>query len=138
MSRVIGIDYGSKRVGVAVTDPLHITVNALGTFSPNETIDFLQGYLQQEEVATLVVGLPLLLNGTPAQSAQGAQQFTNRLQNTFPQVQVVRYDERFTSKIAQQAILAGGLKKKARRNKALVDKVSACVILQSYLESVRR
>ncbi|GHT65991.1 putative pre-16S rRNA nuclease [Bacteroidia bacterium] len=134
MSRIIAIDYGNKRVGVATTDPLQITTTALGTFTPDETVVFLQSYLQKEEVSAIVVGDPLQMNGTPSQSAQGAQQFAQRIQNKFSHIKVERYDERFTSKIAMQAMVAGGASKKQRRDKSLIDQVSACVILQSYLE----
>jgi putative Holliday junction resolvase len=134
MSRIIAIDYGSKRVGVAATDPLQITTNALGTFTPDAAIAFLQTYLQNEDVSTIVVGEPLTLGGLPATAAAGAHEFAKRIERTFPTVGVARYDERFTSRIAMQAMIAGGAKKKQRRNKALIDQLSACVILQSYLD----
>ncbi len=134
MGRIIAIDYGKKRVGIAVTDELQIVANALDTLPPNEALAFLQRYVSSEKVDGIVVGNPLNLNGLPAEAAAGAAEFTQRLKKLFPHLEVTTFDERFTSRLAQQAILAAGVKKKGRRDKALVDKVSACIILQSYME----
>ncbi len=137
MGRIIAIDYGKKRVGIAVTDELQIVANALNTLSPNETLAFLQRYVVTEKVDAIVVGKPVNLNGLPSEAAAGAAEFTIRLKKLFPNMEIATYDERFTSRMAQQAILDAGVKKKDRRDKTLVDKVSACIILQSYLEYKR-
>ena len=137
LGRIIAIDYGKKRVGIAASDELRLVAGALGTFSPSEALKFLQQYAATQKVDTLVVGYPLNLNGTPAEAAAGAAQFAKTLQKQHPQLTVTTFDERFTSRMAQQAIIDAGVKKKDRRNKALVDKVSACIILQSYMEYKR-
>lgn len=137
LGRIIAIDYGKRRVGIAVTDELQIVANALDTLPPNEALAFLLRYAAAEKVDAMVVGKPVNLNGLPAEAAAGAAEFTQRLTKLFPDVEVTTFDERFTSRMAQQAILAAGVKKKGRRDKALVDKVSACIILQSYMEHKR-
>jgi putative Holliday junction resolvase len=137
LGRIVAIDYGKKRVGVAASDELRIAANALNTFSPSEALAFLQRYVAAEKVDIIVVGNPLNLNGLPSEAAAGAAEFAKRLRKLFPQLEVAAFDERFTSRMAQQAILDAGVKKMDRRNKALVDKVSACIILQSFMEYKR-
>ena len=134
MGRILAIDYGTKRVGIATTDPLQIIASGLDTVHPNELIWYLKKYMATEQVDCIVVGEPKRLNNEPAQAAAGADQMTASLRKNFPSLKIDRMDERFTSKIAFAAMLEGGLKKKARANKALVDKVSATIILQSYME----
>lgn len=134
MGRILALDYGTKRVGIAATDPLQIIASALTTVHPNELMDFLKKYMETETVDCIVIGDPKRLNNEPAQAAAGANQLTERLKKQFPQVHIDRMDERFTSKMAFGAMIEGGLKKKQRADKAMVDKVSATIILQSYME----
>ncbi len=138
MGRILALDYGTKRVGIAATDPLQIIASALTTVHPNELMDFLKKYMETETVDCIVIGDPKRLNNEPAQAAAGANQLTERLKKQFPQVQIDRMDERFTSKMAFGAMIEGGLKKKQRADKAMVDKVSATIILQSYMEQQNR
>ncbi|MDR3189232.1 MAG: Holliday junction resolvase RuvX [Prevotellaceae bacterium] len=134
MGRLLGIDYGAKRVGIAATDELQIAANALDTLPPAAALAFLQRYAATHEVEAVVVGMPVNLDGQPSDAAAGARNFAARLKKLLPDVEVDTFDERFTSKLAMQAIIQAGVKKMARRNKALVDKVSACIMLQSYME----
>lgn len=134
MARVLAIDYGQKRVGVAVTDDLQIIASGLTTVHVKDIIAFLEEYLNKYEVETIVVGLAMDLKNQPAQSARFIEPFVKHITKKFPQVKIERVDERFTSKMAFQTMIDGGLKKKARQNKALVDQISATIILQSYLE----
>ncbi len=138
MSRVLAIDYGQKRVGIAVTDTLQIIATGLKTLSPQETISFLKGYIEQEDVECIVVGEPHRMDYSASEVEADIQLFINDLQKSVPHIPVVRYDERFTSKIASQSILDMGLKKKDRQNKGLIDTVSATLILQSFLEHRNR
>lgn len=135
MGRILAIDYGQKRVGLAVTDPLKITANGLDTVPVHEIFDYLKKYLGKEDVEKFVVGLPRQMSGEFSASMQYIEPFVKGLQRTFPDKEVIYVDERFTSSIAQKAILEAGLKKKDRQNKALVDKVAATIILQTYLAS---
>lgn len=137
MPRIIAIDYGSKRVGLAVTDPLKILANGLITVHSKDVIKFLEDYLKKEEVECIVVGEPKTLRNEPSDSARFIEPFVKHLKNKFPGMKIERYDERFTSAMAQQAMLLGGLKKKARQNKETVDMVSATIILQNYLEFIK-
>ena len=137
MGRILAIDYGQKRVGLAVTDPLQIIPNGLDTVSTNELLEYLTKYLAKEAVDKIIVGLPKQLNGEESDSMKYIRPFVVRLQKNFPGMEIVFVDERFTSVLAHKAMLDGGLKKKDRQNKALVDKISATIILQSYLESNR-
>jgi len=137
LARILAIDYGTRRIGIAVTDPLQIIANGLDTVSPEEIFDYLKTYLTTEEVETIVVGEPLHLDGSPAQIAPQVQRFKKKLIELFPGVEVVSQDERFTSEDAKKIILQSGAKKKKRRDKALVDKISAVLILQEYLENTR-
>jgi putative Holliday junction resolvase len=134
MSRILAIDFGLKRTGIAVTDPLRIIATALTTLPTAEVMDFLKKYCITEEVACFVVGLPLYPDGNPAQIAPQADAFTQRLTEAFPNIQVVRQDERNTSNAAKQIILASGIKKQKRRDKTLVDKIAAALILEQYME----
>ncbi len=134
MARVLAIDYGQKRVGVAVTDDLQIIASGLTTVHVKDIITFLEDYLTKYEVETIVVGLAIDLKNQPAQSARFIEPFVKHITKKFPMVTIERIDERFTSKMAFQTMIDGGLKKKARQNKSLVDQISATIILQSYLE----
>jgi putative Holliday junction resolvase len=137
MSRVLAIDYGQKRVGIAVTDILQITANGLTTVPVAQIFDFLTQYFAVEPVDTVVVGLPKQMNNQPSDSMRFITPFVNGFKKRFPEKPIVMYDERFTSVLAHQAMIDGGLKKKERQNKALVDQISATILLQSYLESKR-
>ena len=134
MDRIIGIDYGRARVGVAVSDPLGIFASPLETVPATKIIDYLQKYAASETVVRFVVGWPLNLNGAPAEAAADVEQFLKRLRKAFPEVPVELEDERFTSVLAHRAMIDGGVKKMDRRDKAAVDKVSAALILQTYLD----
>ena len=136
MGRILAIDYGQKRVGLAVTDLLHITANGLDTVLVHEVLDYLQKYTDKEPVEKFVIGLPRQLNGEESDSMQYIRPFVIGLQRRFPEIELVYVDERFTSVLAHKAMLEGGLKKKDRQNKALVDKTAATIILQSHLESL--
>ncbi|MBC8487167.1 MAG: Holliday junction resolvase RuvX [Bacteroidetes bacterium] len=138
MGRILAIDYGQKRVGLAVTDELRIIATALTTVHSKDVIRFLKDYLQSEKVDCFVVGEPRQMNNTISDSAKFIEPFVKKLKKEFPDISVERYDERFTSKIAAQTMVSAGLKKKDRQNKALIDKVSAVLILQSYLDSEKR
>ena len=135
MSRLLAIDYGQKRVGIAVTDEEQIIASALTTLHSKEVISFLKDYLSNEEVECFVVGLAKNLDNTPSESARFIEPFVLRLQEAFPKVKIERVDERFTSKIAFQTMIDAGLKQQKRRDKALVDKISATLILQSFLDA---
>lgn len=135
--RIVSIDYGRKRTGLAVTDPLQIIANGLATVSTSELFDYLVAYVGREPVERIVVGEPRQTNGTDSENMARVRQFVNRWRRAMPQIPVDFYDERFTSVLAHQAMIGGGLKRKARRNKALVDEVSAVIILQDYLEARR-
>lgn len=136
MSRILAIDYGKKRTGLAVTDPLQIIANGLATVPTAELYDYLVKYTQTEQVELIVVGEPKQPNGEPSENLARVREFVARWKKR-QQIPVVYYDERFTSVLAHKAMLDGGLRKKARQNKALVDEISATIILQSYLESKR-
>lgn len=133
--RLMAFDYGTKRIGVAVTDPLQIIATALTTVHPLDIWTFLIDYLQTEQVETFVVGKPRQLDGSDSESASHVVGFVRKLKKTYPNIPVVEIDERFTSKMASAAIAQSGKKKKDRQQKGLVDTVSATIILQSYMES---
>ena len=136
MSRILSVDYGKKRTGLAVTDPLQIIANGLVTVATSKLFDFLKDYISKEEVELIVVGRPLQLNGQPSENLARVEQFVNRWRKAMPEVPIEYYDERLTSVLAQQAIIASGVKKKTRReDKGLVDEVSATIILQDYMRS---
>jgi putative Holliday junction resolvase len=135
MGRILSIDYGRKRVGIAVTDILRITANGLTTVPVAGIFDFLSAYFAKETVDTVVVGLPKQMDNEPSESMKYIEPFVNGFRKRFPSIPVVMFDERFTSVLAHKAMLEGGLKKKDRQNKALVDQISATILLQSYMES---
>ncbi len=135
MGRILAMDYGQKRVGLAVTDPMQITANGLDTVLSHEIFDYLQHYIAREPVEKFVIGLPKQMNGQDSASMQYIKPFVTGLQRKFPDIELVYVDERFTSVLAHKTMLDAGLKKKDRQNKELVDKISATIILQSYLES---
>lgn len=134
MNRTIGIDYGKARVGVAVSDPLGIFASPLETVPAAKIIEYLQKYAAAEPVERFVVGWPLNLDGRPAAAAADVEIFLKRLRKAFPGVSVELEDERFTSVLAHRAMIDGGMKKSERRDKASVDRISAAIILQSYLD----
>ena len=138
MNRTIGIDYGSARVGVAVSDPLGIFASPLETVPAAKIIDYLQKYALSETVERFVVGWPMNLNGAPAEAAADVEAFLKRLRKAFPQVPVELEDERFTSVLAHRAMIDGGMKKSDRRDKKSVDRISAAIILQSYLDKKKQ
>ena len=133
MARLMAIDYGTKRVGIAVSDSMQIIATGLTTVHSKDVIEFLKKYMEKEEVACIVVGEPKQLNNLPSESAAVIDSFVKHLTRTFPTIKVERMDERFTSKMAFQTMIDSGLKKKDRQNKALVDEISATIILQSYM-----
>lgn len=135
MGRILAIDYGQKRVGIAVTDPLQIIANGLKTVPSREIWTFLAEYLANENVDCLVVGYPVQSNGEGSESLRFINPFIQKLKKIYPNIPVSLADERYTSKMAMQAMIAGGVKKKDRQNKALVDTVSATIILQWYMEA---
>lgn len=134
MSRIMAIDYGTKRVGLAVTDNLQLIASGLDTVATKEIFSFIKNYTTKEQVDCFVVGEPKRLNNTDTHSTAITAEFVKELTEKFPHIKVVRMDERFTSKMAFQAMIDGGLKKKDRQNKETIDKVSATIILQSYME----
>jgi putative Holliday junction resolvase len=134
MPRILAIDYGTKRVGLAVTDPLKLIANTLTTVHAKDAIQYLKEYLAKEEVDCFVVGKPMRLDGTDSQSAVHVEKFVHLLSKNFPTIPVNRVDERFTSAIAKRSMLEMGLKKKDRANKSTVDQISAVLILQTFLQ----
>ena len=135
MSRILAIDYGKKRTGIAVTDPMQIIANGLTTVPTHTLMDFLINYVQKEQVERIIIGHPKQMNNEDSENMKNIVPFMNQLKKKMPQMTVELVDERFTSVLAHQAMLTGGLKKKDRQNKALVDEISATIILQSYMES---
>ena len=133
--RILSVDYGQKRTGLAVTDSLQIIAGGLATVSTSALFDYLKDYISKEPVEKIIIGEPRQPNGEPSENLARVQQFVNRWRKSMPQVPIEFYDERFTSVLAHQAMLDGGLKKKARQNKALVDEISATILLQNYMES---
>lgn len=134
MGRILALDYGRKRTGIAVTDTLQMIANSLDTVSSAEVISFLIKYTEKESVDLFVVGYPRQMNNTLSESVKYIDPFITILKKTFPGKEVILMDERFTSKMAVQTMISGGVKKKDRQNKALIDAISATIILQSYLE----
>ena len=134
MSRILAIDYGQKRVGIAVTDPLQIIANGLTTVHSKDIWDFLTKYFQDEDVESVVVGYPKQLNNKASEAVRFVNPFLKQFQKKFPAMKIELMDERFTSKIAFQTMIDAGLKKKARRNKELIDTISATLILQTFME----
>ena len=136
--RILSIDYGKKRTGIAVTDPLQIIAGGLATVSTSELYDFLVGYVAREPVERIVIGEPRQSDGSPSENYARVEQFVNRWRKSQPSIPIEFYDERFTSVLAHRAMIDGGLRKKDRQNKALVDEISATILLQDFLESKRR
>lgn len=135
MARILSIDYGKKRTGLAVTDSLQIIAGGLATVSTSELFDYLTQYVSREAVERIVIGEPRQPNGQPSENMARVQQFVNRWRKQRPDIPIEFYDERFTSVLAHQAMLDAGLKKKVRQDKALVDEISATIILEDYLRS---
>lgn len=137
MGRIVAIDYGRKRTGIAVTDSLQMIANGLITLPSSEVVAYLSDYVSKESVDLFVIGYPKQMNNEPSENMQYVKAFTTHLSRKIADIPVVYYDERFTSVMAHQAMIDGGLKKKQRQNKALVDEISAVLILQTYLESTK-
>jgi putative Holliday junction resolvase len=135
VARIVSIDYGKKRTGLAVTDPLQIIPGGLATVSTSTLFEFLSDYVQKEQVERIVIGEPRQPNGQPSENLARVQQFVNRWRKAMPQIPIEYYDERYTSVLAHQTMLDAGLKKKARQDKALVDEISATIILEDYMRS---
>ena len=138
MGRIVAIDYGAKRCGVAATDPLQIIAGAIATIDTKQILAYLKDYLSKEQVDVLVVGKPMRLDGSDTHSTAAAEKFVTSLRQLFPAQQVEQVDERFTSAIAQRSLLEMGLKRKDRQKKEHIDQVSAALILQTYLEMKNR
>ena len=136
MARILAIDYGTKRVGVAVTDPLGMIAGALATVDTPRIFDFLNEYLTVNDCNRLVIGYPLTLRNEPAEVTREIDRFIERFASLYPYIEVMKYDERFTSKLAFDTILASGIGRRKRRDKAVIDRISATIILQNYLESI--
>ena len=134
MERIIGIDYGRKRVGVAVSDPLGIFASALETVHSAKIIEYLKNYSQNETIVRFVVGYPVNMNGAPSEAAKDVDVFLKHLAKAFPDIPVTLEDERFTSDLSHRAMIDGGMKKQDRQKKESVDKISAAIILQSYMD----
>lgn len=137
MGRILAIDFGKKRTGLAVTDSLRITANPLITIETKQLSDWLRDYFAKETVDEVVIGHPKQMNGEDSESMQYIRPFVERFKQTFPDKPITYYDERFTSVLAHQAMIAGGMKKKTRQDKAQVDKLAACIILEGYMEAKR-
>jgi putative Holliday junction resolvase len=135
MGRILAIDYGTKRIGLAVTDPLQIFASPLNTVSPNEFDNFIEGYLKTEEVDAFVIGYPVQMNNQPSESVKYINPFIKKLKKTFPEKNIHLVDERFTSQMAFRTMIDGGVKKRDRQDKSMVDKISASIILQSFLDN---
>ncbi len=135
MGRILGIDYGRKRTGVAVTDPLQIVAGNLATVPTHTLMSFIKDYIAREQVERIVIGQPTQLNGEPSESMKYITPFVNRLRKELPDMPIVMYDERFTSTIAHRAMIDGGMKKSDRRDKSRVDAIAATIILNDYLQS---
>lgn len=136
MSRIVAIDYGKKRTGIAVTDPLQLIAGGLTTVLTHDLLSFLQNYCEKEDVSCIVVGRPKQMNYEDSENMKRINQFVSTLAKKMPEMSVVLYDERFTSVLAHRTMLDAGLKKTRRQDKALVDEISATIILQSYMESI--
>ena len=133
MARILSIDYGQKRTGIAVTDEMQIIASGLTTIPSATAIDFLKDYFSKEKVELVLIGEPKQMNGEPSQSASIIKGFVTHFSNHFPDMKVIRVDERFTSKMAFKTMIDSGLNKKKRQNKALIDEISATIMLQDYL-----
>ncbi len=134
--RILSIDYGKKRTGLAVTDPLQIIAGGLGTVETSVLYEYIEAYIQREQVERIVIGKPMQPNGQPSENMVRVENFYNRWRKAHPEIPIEYYDERFTSVLAHRVMIDGGVKKKTRReNKGLVDEISATIILQDYLQS---
>ncbi len=139
MGRIIAVDYGRKRTGLAVTDPLQMIAGGLETVAADQTVAWLERYTTKENVECIVVGCPTMLDGSESDTMiKYVLPFVNRLKKVFPNIRIDMFDERYTSKLAVRAMPEGGMKKKDRRNKANIDKISATILLQYYLEHIKR
>ncbi len=134
MSRVLAIDYGVRRTGIAVTDPLQIIANGLTTVDTRQLLAFIQDYVKREAVERFVIGRPMQTNGRESENLKNVEKFVEQLQKALSNIPVTWWDERYTSVLAHQTMLESGIGKMARRNKALVDEISACIILQGWME----
>ncbi len=137
MGRILAIDFGRKRTGLAVTDILRITANPLLTIETKDLINWLSDYFAKEKVDEVVIGHPTQMDGSDSESMNYIRPFIGNFKKQFPDMPITLYDERFTSVLAHRAMLAGGMKKKDRQNKAVVDKIAACIILEGYMDSLR-
>lgn len=136
MGRILAIDYGRRRTGLAVTDPLRIAANPLDTVDTNQLIPWLTGYFAANQVDCVVIGHPTQMNGEESESMNYIRPFMGNFRKAFPAVELVMFDERFTSVLAHRAMIDGGMKRKQRQNKAVVDKIAACIILEDYMSSL--
>jgi putative holliday junction resolvase len=136
MPRILAIDYGAKRTGLAVTDPLKIIASALETVFTEKLIEYLKNYVKNEEIEAFVVGMPLNLDSSETDGTAYVKRFIEELKTVFPAIPIHLEDERFTSKMAVSAMISGGMKKKDRQNKGNIDKISATIILQSYMDKI--
>ena len=136
MGRILAIDYGTRRTGIAVSDPLRISAGALTTVETRQLEKFLADYFSKNDVDTIVLGKPVQMNGSPSETMRYIEPLAARLRRTYPEKDVVLYDERFTSVLAHRAMIESGMGRMARRDKAVVDRISAAIILQSYMESL--
>ena len=136
--RILAIDYGKKRTGIAVTDPAQIIAGGLTTVETPRLMQYIKDYISRENVETIVIGLPVQPNGEPSENQARVRSFTGELRKQLPDVQIDFYDERFTSVLAHRAMLDSGIGKKRRQDKALVDEISATIILQNYLENKKK
>jgi putative Holliday junction resolvase len=135
MGRILAIDYGSKRIGLAVTDPMQIFASPLNTVSPKEFDNFIENYLKTEEVDAFVIGYPLQMNNQPSDAVKYINPFIKKLKKSYPEKVIHLADERFTSQMAFRTMIEGGVKKNKRQDKSMVDKISASIILQSFLDN---
>jgi len=135
MGRILAIDYGTKRIGLAVTDPMQIFASPLTTVSPGDFDSYIEGYLKTEEVDAFVIGYPVQMNNEPSESVKYINPFIKKLKKAFPEKHIHLVDERFTSQMALRTMIDGGVKKKNRQDKSMVDKISASIILQSFLDN---
>lgn len=135
MARILAIDYGKKRTGIAVTDPLRIIANGLTTVDTQQLFDFLKSYIAKEEVEKIIIGLPYQLDGSPTDATPSVLHCIRRLKNTFPTIPIVPVDEQFSSKMASRAMVDMGMKKKDRQKKELIDEIAATILLQEYMQT---
>jgi putative Holliday junction resolvase len=135
MARILAIDYGKKRTGLAVTDPLQIIANGLTTINTQELFDYLKAYIAKEEVEKIIIGLPYQLDGSPTDATPSVLHCIRRLKNSFPAIPIVPVDEQFSSKMASRAMVEMGMKKKDRQKKEFIDEIAATILLQEYMQS---